>query len=334
MTRLAYVFTAVAVVMVGVFLLLGKNEEALTLSVPLMPGPSQPRVPPGEAGIDPSALEHAAGWAADRNSSALVVVRAGHVVFEKYWGGTTFDTAEDPGFSPVLAALVTGTLMTDRLIMNLDRPVANYLPDAAGEEGSLSLRQLLAGDHPLLSQAQATDLLAQVLEKAGQRPYAQLVTERLWKPMGGGDLEFRVRDNQRRPGGVSAACCVRARIGDWMRIGELLANRGIFEGNQYTPPGFVDLMLKPTRQDSPRGFFTRVDGEFAAADLGWLEGTGQQRLWIVPSLRLVILRLGGEAPASKEWDERMIPDTIVRGTSGWKPASAGPGVDPGKFAPH
>jgi hypothetical protein len=76
-----------------------------------------------------------------------------------------------------------------------------------------------------------------------------------------------------------------------------------------------------------------VDGVFASPDVAWLEGTGQQRLWVVPSLRLAILRLGGEVPPGK-WDERKIPDTIIRGTSGWKPRSAGEGVDPAKFAPH
>jgi CubicO group peptidase (beta-lactamase class C family) len=152
--------------------------------------------------------------------------------------------------------------------------------------------------------------------------------------MGGGDLQFGVRDNARRPEGVSAACCIRARVGDWMRIGEMLANDGVFEGNQYTPPRYVNLMLRPVRKESSRGFFTRVDGEFAARDVAWLEGSEQQRLWIVPSLKLAILRLGREAEGSKEWDEAMIPDTIIRGTSGWKPASPGEGVDPGRFAPH
>ena len=30
----------------------------------------------------------------------------------------------------------------------------------------------------------------------------------------------------------------------------------------------------------------------------------------------------------------MIPDSIIRGTSGWQPRAAGEGVDPNKFAPH
>ena len=105
-------------------------------------------------------------------------------------------------------------------------------------------------------------------------------------------LEFQRGGQPQRPDGVSAGCCVRARIGDWMRIAEVLANDGIFEGNQLTPPRYVSLMLRPAHKDSPRGYFTRVDGAFAAQDVAWLEGRDKQRLWIVPSLRLTILQIG------------------------------------------
>jgi len=127
---------------------------------------------------------------------------------------------------------------------------------------------------------------------------------------------------------------VRARIGDWMRIGETLANNGVFEGSQLTPPRYVSLMLKPTHKDSRHGFFTHVGGSFAAHDVAWLEAAGKQRLWIVPSLRLVILRLGDEPSKSDGWSEEMIPDSIIRNTNGWQPSSVTDGVDPSKFAPH
>jgi CubicO group peptidase (beta-lactamase class C family) len=328
------VFIAVATVMVGVLYFLLKVREPQPIVIPLTPGPSQPRVPLDEAGLDPVAVELAVAYAGERNTRALVVARAGHIVFEKYWGDTSFDTPVDPGFTPVLAALVTGTAMNDRLINNLDRPVSNYLNGAGGEQGTATMRELLAGISPDLSLADSTDLVAAVLERLGKQPYQALVVERLWKPMGGGDLEFRVRDNRRRPEGVSAACCVRARIGDWMRIGEMLANDGVFEGNQYAPPRFVSLMLSPGYKESPRGFYTRVDGAFATHDVAWLEGTAQQRMWIVPSLKLVVLRVGGEVPESRGWDETLIPDSIIRGTRGWQPRKVEEGVDPGKFAPH
>jgi hypothetical protein len=93
-------------------------------------------------------------------------------------------------------------------------------------------------------------------------------------------------------------------------------------------------MLKPTFEDSPIGFFTRVGGRFAAKDVAWLEAAGKQRLWVVPSLKLTILRVGGEPSASAGWDEAIIPDSIIRSLRDWQPASAGEGVDPSKFAPH
>jgi CubicO group peptidase (beta-lactamase class C family) len=121
-----------------------------------------------------------------------------------------------------------------------------------------------------------------------------------------------------------------------MRVGALLANRGVFEGNQLLPPGYADLLVTPTHKDSPRAVFMRADGQFAARDLVWLEAAGKQRMWIVPSLKLVILRIGDEPPASRGWDEAMIPDSVIRGMRDWQPASPGEGgkVDPNKYAPH
>ena len=334
MSRLAFVMITVSLALGGVALYHFGGKREKPVFVNLVPGPSQPRVPPGEAGLDPQAIETAVAYAATRNTRALVVGRGGHIVFEKYWGDTTFDTMVDPGFTPVLAALSVGTALNDRLIMSLDAPMSDYLPDAASTQGAITLRELLAQDPAGMSLGEDTDHLAFVLERVTRQKYPELVIDRLWKPMGAGPIEFRVADNRLRPDGVSAGCCVQARIGDWMRIGELLAHDGVFEGNQFTPPRYVHLMMRPAHQDSPRGYFMRVDGSFAAQDVAWLEGHGKQRLWIVPSLRLTILRIGDEPPESAGWDEAMIPDSIIRGTSGWQPRHAGEGVDPKQFAPH
>ena len=121
-----------------------------------------------------------------------------------------------------------------------------------------------------------------------------------------------------------------------MRIGALIANHGIFEGNQFAPPYYARLLVSPTQPKSARAVFMRVDGQFAARDVVRLEAAGKQRLCMVPSLKLVILRLGSEPGAEQGWDEAMIPDSIIRGTNGWQPgnAGAGEGVDPRRYAPH
>jgi CubicO group peptidase (beta-lactamase class C family) len=335
--------------------------------VRLTPGPDQPRVSPEEAGIDMAGIQAAVEYAAERNTRALVIGHKGHIVFEKYWNGTSFATPVDlSGFTPALSALLLGVAMNDERSINLDAPLGGYIVEWADDpRGVVSLRQLLtrtsgfassagrpwpgtrAARYALTADLRATllawpldpalpgaespadlnaDILALALASRLAQPFDKLLTMRIWQPIGGGEFSL-ARD-------ARAGCCIRARLGDWMRIGELLANNGVFEGNQLTPPRYMSLMLKPTHQDSPVGFFTRVDGEFAANDVAWLEDAGKQRLWVVPSLQLAILRVGGEPPAAKGWDEAIIPDSIIRSARGWQPASVGEGVDPNKFAPH
>ena len=314
------------------------HSDAGRIVVKLEAGPPQPKISPGEAGIDPAAIQLAVDYAGKRNTSALVIARNGHIVFEKYWGDTTLDTSiATDHFAKVLGPLLVGSAMNDRLIRDLDEPISNYQPDLAdaptGSSGPSTLRQLLGsqadqGDGP-------AEIVARVLALVTKQHYEILVSERLWKPMGGGELSFRRNgSNEWRAYVATAGCCVTARISDWMRVGELLANDGVFEGNQFTPPRYVTLMLTPTHKESTVGFGINVNGQFAAADVAWLDGGRSQRLWVVPSLKLVILRAGGEPDASDGWDEAMIPDNIIRGTSGWHPRSVGEGVDPNKYAPH
>ena len=340
--------------------------------VALPPGPTQPKVSPDEAGIDMAGIQAAVDYAGARKTRALVIGEGGHIVFEKYWDDSTLDTPVDlSGFSPVLTALTLGVVMNDERSINLDAPLGGYIGAWADDpRGAISLRQLLTRSSgfarpdgwpwpgtraaryalsadltPLLLDwpvdtalrlgespaALNADILALALAGRLGQPYDQLLAERIWRPIGGGEFSMAR--------GARAGCCVRARIGDWMRIGEMLANDGVFEGSQLTPPRFVNLMLKPTYPNSALGYFTHVGarGMFAAHDVAWLEDKGKQRLWIVPSLRLTILRLGDEPASAQGWDEAMIPDSIIRSTRGWMPGGAageGAAVDPNRYAPH
>ena len=80
-----------------------------------------------------------------------------------------------------------------------------------------------------------------------------------------------------------------------MRVGELLANDGVFEGNQFTPPRYVSLMLKPTHKDSPRGFLARTSTvDFAAARCGVAGRRAESATVDGAVVAAVILRVGGE----------------------------------------
>ena len=303
--------------------------------VQLEPGPSPPRLPLGEAGIDPAAVESAVAYASVRNTRALVIGRNGHIVFEKYWGNTTFDTPEQlSGFTPVLIALAAGSAMNDHLIPSLDQPLTNYVPGLPeGSSGTKTLRDLLSHGDTDSDDGWSANMAAEAIERVTKQSYETLIKERLWKPMEAGSFTM-ARRSAAGPGAVRASCCMTARLGDWMRVGQMLSKDGVFEGNELAPRSFIAQMRKPASKDSKYGFYLRVDGTFAAHDVVWLESDGGQRLWIVPSLDLVILRVGDEPARDKGWDEAMIPDSIIRGTSGWQSSKVSEGIDPAKFAPH
>jgi CubicO group peptidase (beta-lactamase class C family) len=283
---------------------------------------------------------------------------------------------EASGFTPVLSALVLGTALQNGEIRDLDTPLSTYLkPWAADPRGTITLRDLLTGNSNLAAPGERTwprsltaqyyaqddlsasllnwpqaqkpdisgspaevdaDILSLALGEALKARYDALLRERLWTPLGAGDFSVGIDGDRSSSGHVRAGCCLRARLSDWMRIGALIANQGVFEGNQLAPPEFARLLLAPTHRDSPRAVFLRVDGRFAAHDVVRLESSGQQRLWMIPSLKVVILRAGGEPAADQGWDEAMIPDSIIRGMSTWAPASSGAGskADPNLYAPH
>jgi CubicO group peptidase (beta-lactamase class C family) len=345
--------------------------------ISLPPGPPQPPLTLAEAGMDPESIELAVQYAEKRRTRALVIGLNGHLVFEKYWGGTTLDSpVEASEFTPLLAALLLGNAQQNGEIRHLDMPVSNYLKEWQEDpRGTITLRELLTGRSnlaapegrlwpqslaasyhvrenlgaTLLQWPQAekagaegsspqidADILALVLQRALGADYGSLLGERLWQPLGASSFTVGISGESGSGGQVRAGCCLRASVGDWLRVGTLIANRGVFEGNQLLHPSFADLLLTPTHLNSPRAVFLRLDGRFAAREVVRLEAAGKQRLWMVPTLKLVILRVGEEPAEADGWDEAMIPDSIIRATRGWRPANPVPGdkVDPNLYAPH
>ena len=234
-------------------------------------GPASPRVAPSEERLSQQALEMAASYADAQDTTALIVARHGHIVYEKYWNGASFDTVTDAGhFNAALTAIMVGMAVDDRKIALMSEPVGNYIesfrergrehvtledllhmtsglgpdaPDAARAEVRDELahdirNQCLEQEHTAAPgkrwQQEACDpqLLAHIIERVSGMQYSQYVSSRLWKPIGAGDA-WLMLDHE--GGTAHASCCMRARLGDWMRIAQLLVNDGKYEGEQVLP---------------------------------------------------------------------------------------------------
>lgn len=95
-------------------------------------------------------------------------------------------------------------------------------------------------------------------------------------------------------------------------------------GKQVVPQDWLDKMVQPSALSSNYGYHVwlkaRTDHQpgvydrdasqpFVAQDTFYLDGASRQRVYIIPSYNLVIVRIG-EQP--KQWDDSVIPNTIVK----------------------
>lgn len=82
-----------------------------------------------------------------------------------------------------------------------------------------------------------TDVLGWVYEKACNKPYAQILSEHIWAPMGAEDDAYITLDTH---GASRAAGGICATLRDLARFGEMIRNRGLGNGTQVVPGGWID----------------------------------------------------------------------------------------------
>jgi CubicO group peptidase (beta-lactamase class C family) len=322
--------------------------------------PPAPRVAPELEQLELSGLEAAAAYASEHGSQALIVSRHDHIVFERYWQGTSFDTLSDAqSLTPLLAALAAGVAVSHRRIAWPDEPVGAFLSEWREDpRGAITVRNLMqmsSGLKPVVRGAPANDLLsallstplavtpgatrseqaadpqllALVIERATGQRYASYLSQAVWRRIGAADAWLWLD----RPGGMPHAdCCLLARQGDWIRVGQLLVRDGNYRGEEVMRPGWVSLMRMPAKADPAYGAFVRIAAptspgqeSYAARDVFVAGGESANRLWLVPSLQLAILCTSALAQRDAQWNDGRIPNLIIRAARDAPPNSARPG---------
>lgn len=282
------------------------------------------------------------------NPTVLLVARGGHLIYERYADGYTRRTPQ-LGWSMTksLTALIAGLLVADGKIA-LDAPVGlpqwNNTPKAAitwrhllnmapglawfeGYGGASDATQMLfsqanqgawAADRPLTSQPGTvftystgfTNIamwrMRQLMGGEHQALY-DLYQRRLFAPLGirGGVIE---PDASGTPVGGARGML---RAVDWLRLGQLVANGGTWNGATIVPADYMRFMQAPSPADAGYGgSIWRVESHMIAPqmrqhlpkDLVWFAGFMSQYTIIVPSQQLLVLRMGAALGGTMEHD--------------------------------
>jgi CubicO group peptidase (beta-lactamase class C family) len=145
----------------------------------------------------------------------------------------------------------------------------------------------------------AVEPLGDIIERVSGKSLEAFARETLFAPLAITDWEWMKYRNEK----IASAVGLRIRPRDAAKIGQLVLNRGMWNGKPIVSPGWIEQSVRPRFQAI--GYFSGLffygyqwwmgrsisgDGE-----VKWISamGLGGQRIFIVPELDLVVMTTSG-----------------------------------------
>jgi len=289
-------------------------------------------VDPAQTGWRPDALEAALQFAADKGSATVMIVQGGRIVAERYWLGagphTTLDVASIQ--KSVTSVLIGIAQQAGHL--SLDDPVTRWLGagwsrESAEEESQITVRHLLSMSSGLDSNlgysappgtrwyynTLAYSKLQLVLAQATGASLSDYSSKELFDRVGMSGAMWASRPSGKTSTATESRVGLRLRARDMARFGLLVLAQGTWAGTQIVSADYLRSALAPSQQDNPSygwlwwlngGRVHRLPGSTdpklvqgpvipdAPHDLVAALGAMDQKLYVVPSLDLVVTRQG------------------------------------------
>jgi CubicO group peptidase (beta-lactamase class C family) len=284
-------------------------------------------VTPGQAGWNEAALERALDFARDSSSTGVVMVHRGRLLAERYWPGRaalppTRDgkPVEDVASVQKSVISVLMGIAVERKLLTLDDPVSKYLGSgwsrASGEaERAITIRHLMSmssgldealqPEHPpghhWFYNTPAYSRLITVLAKASGLEPDVYTSEWLASKIGMTETRWIAR-----PAGGPNPYGLATTARDLARFGLLVLARGKWNGVSVVPERYLVDSIRPSQtMNSSYGLLWWTNSATsrlipsAPPDLFSARGAGDRRVYVVPSLDLVVTRLGAPPPRSQ-----------------------------------
>jgi CubicO group peptidase (beta-lactamase class C family) len=274
------------------------------------------------------------------DTHAFLVIQDGKLIYEKYWDGYdsakisgSFSAAKS------IISLLIGIAIDEGKIKSVEEPAGNYLPHfkTNGLE-KIRIKDLLTmssgtnyneGDKSYFSmnaygyygddeeymvnmmerkeepgvywqyRSGDTQVLGLIVEKVFGQSISALVSERFMKPMGANADALWLLDGAGKH--EKAFCCFNAVARDYAKFGQLVLNKGNWNGKQIVSEKYIAEATAPatslkdrTENDQPVDFYgyqywmVNHSGVHAIAQ----NGLFGQYVYIIPEKNAVVVRLG------------------------------------------
>ncbi|MBI5323309.1 serine hydrolase [Bradyrhizobium sp.] len=330
-----------------------------------------PQSPPLAAALDRAFAEP--DKSTPRNTRAIVVLKDGRVIAERYADGVGIDTPL-LGFSAtksVMSALAGIMVRKGALKLHEPAPIAAW-QGADDPRRAVTLDHLLRHTAGLALGSSLSASLASALEPVNRMKFMEndmaayaegmrletapgaawnyhdgntVILAHLIRQAAGGSAEDMMRLARQElfgplgmrhvalefdaAGNAEGSSQLLASARDWARFGQLYLNDGVAGGKRILPEGWVKYSAQPTPGawvGQGAGFWTNLGDSFGASyrvergmprDAFFAKGTIGQWVVIVPSEKLVIVRLGRSPNWPPEADGvfQLVSD-VIAATSG------------------
>ncbi len=270
---------------------------------------------------------------------AYLVVQDTAIVFEQYWDGYDAESLSN-SFSAAksIVSLLAGIARDEGKIATFDQPVANFYPPyAADNRKEITIKDVLTmsagldwdeaysspfsittkayyGDNiePLVAdlksvekpgvryryQSGVTELLSFVVANAAGTTLSEYASEKLWTPIGAEHDALWSLDHKN--GLEKAYCCFNSNARDFARIGQLILNKGMWNGKQVVSEAFIDEATTPATwlkdEDTNRNvdFYGYQWWQLVrnGMEVNYARGILGQYILVIPEKNMVVVRLG------------------------------------------
>lgn len=265
------------------------------------------------------------------NSASFLVIKDGKLLHEEYFGEYNAKSQTNSfSMAKAFTVMLMGAAIKEGKIKNENQLFSDFFPQFADNEMGkyLTLRDLASMEagyywnedyrNPFLQnpriyygknmaeallypnfeakpgtrfeyQSGATQLLGFAIRKAVNVPLAYYASEKFWKPLG---MESNAYWNTDEQGMEKTFCCINAIPRDYAKLGQLLLQKGNWNGKQLIDSAYVEKMITPTQLSGGiygLGIWVNNDSPYRYYQF-W--GFTSQLIIIIPEKNMVIVRTG------------------------------------------